>query len=147
MPIKKQSGFTLIEALVALVVLAVGLLGLATMQIKALQGAHVAYQRTLATMAAQDMVERLWIEVGKNVSSAGVSCPAPNTIFVDWYDVWSAYLPSLEDPVVNSPIPNPEASPSSCRYVITIRWEDERFFQDETSELVYVARVFGDSSP
>lgn len=143
----RDLGFTLVEALVALVVLAIGVLGLASMQIKALQGAHVAYQRSIATMAAQDMVERLWIEIGKNVSSTGVACPAPNVVFDDWYVIWSEYLPSLEDPAVNTPVPNPGVSPTNCRYVITVRWEDQRLFGEEASELVYVARIYGDSSP
>ncbi len=58
-----QSGFTLIEALVALLVLSIGMLGVAAMQLKALQGAHVAYQRSIASLAAQDAQERLWAEV------------------------------------------------------------------------------------
>ncbi|MEQ6918771.1 type IV pilus modification protein PilV [Halomonas aquatica] len=70
-------GFTLIEALVALVVLAVGVLGLASMQIKALQGAHLSYQRSVATMAAQDMEEMLWVQLGmQGVGSDSLACPS-----------------------------------------------------------------------
>ncbi|MBF7055111.1 prepilin-type N-terminal cleavage/methylation domain-containing protein, partial [Halomonas sp. KAO] len=50
-------GFTLVEALVALVVLSIGLLGVAAMQMKALQGAHIGYQRALASIIAIDAQE------------------------------------------------------------------------------------------
>ncbi|MDN6323045.1 MAG: type IV pilus modification protein PilV [Halomonas sp.] len=58
-----QRGFSLIEALIALVVLSVGLLGVAAMQFKALQSAHDGYQRSLASVAAVDAQERLWAEL------------------------------------------------------------------------------------
>ncbi len=61
-----SAGFTLIEALVALLVLSIGLLGVAAMQLEALQGAHAAYQRSIASLAAQDVQERLWAEVAQN---------------------------------------------------------------------------------
>ncbi len=53
-------GFTLIEVLVALLVLSVGLLGLAGLQVRALQYTQASYQRTLVNIQALDMVERMW---------------------------------------------------------------------------------------
>lgn len=56
----EQRGFSLLEALIALVVLSVGLLGVAAMQLKALQSANDGYQHSLASVAAVDAQERLW---------------------------------------------------------------------------------------
>lgn len=67
-----QRGFSLIEALIALVVLSVGLLGVAAMQLKALQSAHDGYQRSLASVAAVDAQERLWAELA--TLDPGQSC-------------------------------------------------------------------------
>jgi type IV pilus assembly protein PilV len=53
-----QRGFSLIEVLVALVILAVGLLGLAMFQITAIKGNAIASKWTVATELAQDRVER-----------------------------------------------------------------------------------------
>jgi len=53
------SGFTLIELMVALLVLAIGLLGLAGLQAKGLSNNHNAYLRTQATLLAQDMADRM----------------------------------------------------------------------------------------
>lgn len=55
-----QRGFSLIEALIALLVLSLGLVGVAAMQLKALQSASVGYQRSVVTLAAVDAQERLW---------------------------------------------------------------------------------------
>lgn len=55
-----QGGFSLIEAMVALLVLSVGLLGMAAIQTRALSDASQAYDATLATLAGVDAQERLW---------------------------------------------------------------------------------------
>jgi len=52
-------GSTLIEVLIALLVLSVGLLGMAGLQTLAMRSSHDAYLRTQATMLAVDMVEGL----------------------------------------------------------------------------------------
>ncbi|TVP46399.1 MAG: type IV pilus modification protein PilV [Halomonas sp.] len=58
-----QHGFSLIEALIALVVLSLGLIGVASMQLKALQSATSGYQRSVASLAALDAQERLWAQL------------------------------------------------------------------------------------
>jgi type IV pilus assembly protein PilV len=57
--IEKQSGFTLIEVLVAIVVLSLGLLGLAGLQAASLRNNQTAYYRGIATQQAYDMADRL----------------------------------------------------------------------------------------
>ncbi len=52
-------GFTLIEVLVALLVLSIGLLGLAALQNTALQFNTDSYQRTQATLLAYDILDRM----------------------------------------------------------------------------------------
>lgn len=55
----KTRGFTLIEVLVALLILAVGLLGVAGVQLLSMQQTANANLRTQATLHAQDMAERI----------------------------------------------------------------------------------------
>ncbi len=54
-----KNGFTLIEVLVAVVILALGLLGLAGLQASGLGNNQSAYNRSLATQLAYDMVDRM----------------------------------------------------------------------------------------
>ena len=54
-----QSGLTLIETLVALVVLSVGLLGIAALQVQGMGAGRSAHYRTHAANLAADMAERI----------------------------------------------------------------------------------------
>jgi len=56
---RKNSGFTLLEVLIALLVLAIGLLGLAALQTTGLRSNQMATIRTLATQIAYDMTDRM----------------------------------------------------------------------------------------
>jgi len=55
----KQSGFTLLEVLVAVLVLSIGLLGLAGLLASSIRNNQSAYQRTQATWLAYDIVDRM----------------------------------------------------------------------------------------
>lgn len=54
-----QRGFNLIEVMVALVVLSIGLLGLAGLQVLGLRYNHQSYERTQATLLVNDMIDRM----------------------------------------------------------------------------------------
>lgn len=56
---RSTAGFSLIEVLIAVLVLSVGLLGLAGMQATSLRFNHNAYMRSQATFLAHDMLERM----------------------------------------------------------------------------------------
>lgn len=55
----RMSGFTLIEVLIALVVLSIGLMGLAALQTAGIRRNHSANLRTQATVLAYDMADRM----------------------------------------------------------------------------------------
>ncbi|MDQ7729117.1 type IV pilus modification protein PilV [Halomonas sp. SpR8] len=83
---EKQRGFSLIEALIALVVLSIGLIGVAAMQLKALQSANAGYQRSVASVAAVDAQERLWAELARD----DVDSCADIDIEAAWKTQWFA---------------------------------------------------------
>ena len=58
-PHLRAAGFTLLEVLIALVVLSIGLLGVAGLQAKSQQFSSQAYLQTQATVLAHDMFERM----------------------------------------------------------------------------------------
>jgi type IV pilus assembly protein PilV len=59
LPTGKESGFGLIEILVALLILAIGLLGMASLQTTSLQQTTGSQARTQAIFLAEDLVERV----------------------------------------------------------------------------------------
>ena len=54
-----EKGFILIETLVAVIILAIGLLGMASMQVAGLKNNNSAYTRTQATYLAYDIIDRI----------------------------------------------------------------------------------------
>ena len=55
----EQTGFTLIEVLITMVILSIGLLGIAGMQAAGLRNNHSAYTMTQASNLAMDMIDRI----------------------------------------------------------------------------------------
>ena len=79
------SGFTLIEILIAVLVLSLGLLGLAAVQFQSLQNSHASYERSMATMQARDLVERLWAGICVVYDADGKLLPGEEeTILASW---------------------------------------------------------------
>lgn len=136
-----ERGFTLIEALVALLVLSIGMLGVAAMQLKALQGAHAAYQRSIASLAAQDAQERLWARMAE---VGGRVCPSWSDakdfgVEKSWHDTWEGYLPGLVLAAVTPPgSPNEE-----CEFDISVQWSDSRFGEEVDPVFQYTVRLPG----
>jgi type IV pilus assembly protein PilV len=70
---QRQSGITLLEVLIAVLVLAIGLLGIAGLQTSALTNNFVSYQYTQAAILTQSMVERMRANRLGVIGSAGTS--------------------------------------------------------------------------
>ena len=114
----RARGFSLIEVLVAVAVLGIGLLAVGGLQLKALQEAQAGYQRTLASLAAQDAAERLWAAQVKS-EAGGSECPAGSEIAADWYENWQSHLPGLSA----NPVTSESSSGNNCNYAIEVKWE------------------------
>jgi len=56
---RRQLGFNLIEVMIALVIISVGLLGLAGLQVSSLKQNQSAYYRSQATILAYDIADRM----------------------------------------------------------------------------------------
>jgi prepilin-type N-terminal cleavage/methylation domain-containing protein len=87
---EEGNGFTLIEVVAGLIILAIGLLAIATMQITSTKGGSFSNNVTLATILAQDKMEYL-----KNLSYSDSNLNSgqydegtiPGTIFSRQYNV------------------------------------------------------------
>ncbi|MDD1616787.1 MAG: type IV pilus assembly protein PilV [Methylococcaceae bacterium NSP1-2] len=77
---KTHTGFTLIEVLIAMLILAVGLLGLAALQTYTLRSNLAAYNNGQAIQLLYDMSDRMRANNCKEVTGTGtgtVTCPNP----------------------------------------------------------------------
>ena len=104
-----QHGFTLIEAMVALLIFSAGLLGLAGMQMAGMQNNHGALMRTIATQYSYDMADR--------IRSRKAALPFLQADFDEWEASLANSLPSgtgsIEDLGNNS-------------IQISVYWDEER---------------------
>jgi len=147
--IKLQSGFTLLEILITAVILSIGLLGLAGMQVFGLRNNHSAYMRSQATLLAYDMADRMRAnpvgfrddsynnptatEHSGCVSTTGCSAAemAEHDMF-EWSNTLSNQLPSGSGVVCldSTPDDGTSASPACSNtgnvYAIKIWWNDDR---------------------
>lgn len=85
MKMQNQSGFTLLEVLIALIVLSIGLLGIAGLQGTSKRTNFEAIQRTTAVMLARDIMERMRANsgavasyTGTTITSGSLAAPNPN---------------------------------------------------------------------
>ncbi|MDZ4383709.1 MAG: type IV pilus modification protein PilV [Thermodesulfovibrionia bacterium] len=67
--INKQDGFSLLEVLIALVILAIGLLAIAQMQIAAIKGNAMAADMTEASTVAHQLLEQLKAQNNRNIAA------------------------------------------------------------------------------
>jgi type IV pilus assembly protein PilV len=131
---RRQQGFTLVEAMVALVVLAVGMLGIAGLYVTTLRSGGGAIYRMQAVNLATDLADRIRVNRGANVLYAGaalnnncygagaIDCTpaqmAANDLFV-WQAQVAAILPGGNGVVAVNGITNPYT------YTITVNWVEQ----------------------
>lgn len=124
-------GTTLIEVLVATVVLAIGLLGVIALQLRGVQSTQVAYQRTVATLIARDAVERLWVDLAADAAVDATSVQAA------WLDHWQrsgVTLPGLVGTIDRD----------GSTYRISVGWNEHRVEGPPMGRLDYVTELLPD---
>lgn len=114
-------GFTLIEALVALVVLGVGMLGVAALYLDTLRGGRSALYRQQAVSLAADLGDRL--RADRNVCGdpvAYLTCEAA------WRTALTTQLPGGAATVSGAQLQAPPAGYTQglIRYTITLTWKE-----------------------
>jgi type IV pilus assembly protein PilV len=129
-PSGHASGFTLIEVLVALLVLSIGLLGLASLQATSLRFNNDSSSQTLATYLANDMADRMRANVGQAANYPGRAAAANPTCYAggcspdemagnDIYE-WNDALSNL--PAGQGTI----TAAGGGVYMIRVMWDEQR---------------------
>ncbi|WP_062154662.1 type IV pilus modification protein PilV [Beggiatoa leptomitoformis] len=140
----KSAGFTLIEMMIALLVLSIGLLGVAALQTTGQQFNYRAYIRTQATFLAYDLMDRIRTNpleasqgnygVGSNIVESTTDCAknACTTTQLKNYDIseWGKSVGVITVTGQLSILPSPEANiaydAATSTYTVTLRWQEER---------------------
>lgn len=128
---KEQSGSTLIEVLIAVLVLSVGLVGMATLQFNAVRLNHDALLRSHATSLAQDIADSLRANPGAaingdyNIALAAAAPTNPASIanidLARWKANLAAVLPAGDGSIVQQ-----GATPGGNEFTVTVCWDEDR---------------------
>ena len=146
-----SSGFSIVEALVALVVLSVGMLGIAALYVESLRAGRTAVYRTQAVNLAADMADRIranrsvpdsWVlpagaaPTTHNCVGGGVTC-TPEDLAEDdqasWLDAIRSQLPGSGAATASGMIEVDQLA-QPPQYEITVTW----FEPGEQQPLTYV---------
>ncbi len=152
--INNSNGFTLVEVMIAMLVLSLGLLGFASLQVYGMKNTHSAYLRTQATALAYEIADRMRanpsaITAGtynlatptrKTACTQSSGCNptelAGNDIF-EWGNTVAANLPEGQavvclDTTPKDGIPGAHAcSNNGTVYAIKIWWKDDKNTLDD----------------
>ncbi|MCW9058776.1 MAG: type IV pilus modification protein PilV [Gammaproteobacteria bacterium] len=121
---QKCQGFSLMEVLVSVLVLAIGLLGIAAMQGISMQGNHSAYMRTQASYLGYEIIDIMRanrdlavggsynINYGATVSGSGIASVDMGA----WRNRIAALLPQGDSAIVQN----------GDVFTVSVRWNDTR---------------------
>jgi type IV pilus assembly protein PilV len=135
-PARSSGGFSLLEVLIAIVVMSFGLLGLVGLQMTAMKNNHSAYHRAQATLLAYDIIDRM--RANRDVALAGTyditmgaAAPGTTTTIVNadraaWLNALAARLPSGDGSIATTT--------ATSTVVVTIQWDDSRGTDGSTSK-------------
>ncbi|MGA7179918.1 MAG: type IV pilus modification protein PilV [Thiobacillaceae bacterium] len=121
----RQHGFSLLEVLITLIIVSIGLLGLAGLTTASLKNNQSAYQRSIASWQAYDILDRM--RANRTIANGGgynvalgvapaAANPIAQTDLTQWKQQLAASLPSGDGSVTTN------GGISS----IVVRWNDSR---------------------
>jgi len=125
---RAQSGMSMIEVLVAVVVLAFGLLGISAMQMTSLRSSQSSLERSQAIAQSYAMFDAM--RANRQAALIGrydipMSCDAPDPGNLVANDL-AHWITSMQQPQVLGPSACGSITCNSTSCTITVRWDDSR---------------------
>ncbi len=118
MKLRAQGGIALVEAMLAVVVLAIGLLGAIGLQARAHAGLSDASMRAEATLATEKLLGVMNTDVANLALYAFAEGDTPDARLDTWYEETRAAIPGAAIAITVTPA----ASTSRTEVTVTISW-------------------------
>lgn len=145
-------GLSLIEVMVSVLVLGIGLLGIAAMQSTALRGGQSSLESSQAVMATNGIIEAMRANRANAASYNGTWSTPPTGTTQATHDLneWLAAMRGVADWNPDTPTPaqptlgaTAQATIAGCpdACVITVRWDDSRAGGGSARTMVTEARI------
>ena len=139
---RRMQGIGLIEVLVSVLILGVGLLGIAAMQSLALRGGQSSLESSQAVMQSTAIIEAMRGNRANAASynTAGLVCTVPSGSGLAGGDL-TAWITSLKSTIGNNAATCGQIAgcPDAC--VITVQWDDSRAGGGVTRTIVTRTRI------
>ena len=138
-----MAGFSLVELMVAVIVLAIGLLGIAKLSLGTVQANGSAFMRTQATQLIQQVFDdmranqpaaasgsyniALGVNPGSGPNCVTAACSAPQIASFDlarWYTLLTTLLPNGQGSVSVVQATNPTTGSLENTAIVTVTWND-----------------------
>ncbi|CAG1020654.1 hypothetical protein MTYM_00424 [Methylococcales bacterium] len=138
--ISRNSGFSMIEVLIAVLILAVGLLGVAALQTNALKNNQSALQRSQATMLSYYMMDAMRANravalLGSYNLSKTCSAPSAGTLITNDQIAW---INALKANLGNQSSTCGEITCNTNSCTVKVYWDDSRSVGGGSSQVVEI---------
>lgn len=139
-PASAQRGIVLLEALIGLLIFAVGILGLIGLQAASVKQASTAEYRSIAALQANDLISRMWVSdrAADKLTTQFASPSGPG--YLAWKADWSNALPGAIDPDVSvSTVAGGGTDPiASSQVTVVVNWKAPN---DEAHQYTVIAQL------
>ena len=156
-----QKGFTLLEVMISIAILAIGMLGIAGLQMVSIEHNNAAYLRSQAVTISQDIVERMrnnplavsagaFDLVNSNTTpvandeclTSDVGCTTNALALIDKTQ-WSLMINSLNDDNTKQQLPNAKATVTKHAnkenlFTVKVEWEIKKLASVSGSQSTYI---------
>lgn len=122
-PVRRQRGVALLEVLIAVLVLSIGLLGMAALQAQALRNNQSAHERSQAVILTYSIFDAMRADPSGNYDTGGFLCAAPTGAtlrdrqLADWVN-------SLSESLGTGACGEVDCNAGEC--TVRVRWNDAR---------------------
>lgn len=146
---RQQSGSSLLEVLVAVLVLSIGLLGVASLQLYGLRYNQSAYLRSQATILAYDIIDRMrsntdaviagsYDNIDTNILPTDPACISAGctTVQLADHDIreWGSYFTQVP-PLV--PDARGTVTRAGSRFTVTVQWNETTSTTNASQQVSY----------